>query len=160
MSDMDPPDVPLSDERADELVSQLQAALAPPDVPEPLLDAARQALSWRSVDAELAALTDTAPLTGVRAGTAAPALALSFDDPAGHHIEIEVLPADRGSMAVGQVTPAAGGTVTWQSREETAPAVALDPGGMFELASLPAGPVRFVLTLEGGDPVHTDWVTI
>jgi hypothetical protein len=155
---MEPPDGPRSDERAGELVSRLQAALPPPDVPEPLLDAARQALSWRGVDAELAALTDAAPLAGVRAGTAAPAL--SFDDPSGLHVEIEMRRADRGSIAVGQVTPAAGGTVTWQSRQETAPPVALDPGGMFELAALPSGPVRFVLALDGRGPVHTDWVTI
>jgi hypothetical protein len=155
---MDTPDVPLSDERAGELVSQLQAALAPPDVPEPLLDAARQALSWRGVDAELATLTGTAPLAGVRAGTTAPALA--FDDPAGRHIEIELHPGDRGSIAVGQVVPAASGTVAWQSREETGPPVTLDPGGLFELTSLPSGPVRFVLAIEGGGPVHTDWVTV
>jgi hypothetical protein len=155
---MDTPDLPLSDDRAGELLSQLRAALAPPDLPEPLLDAARQALSWRGVDAELATLTAAAPLAGVRAGAAAPTL--SFDDPAGHHIEIEVHRADRGSIAIGQVVPAAGGTVAWQSRDETASPVTLDAGGMFELASLPSGPVRFVLTLEGAGPVHTDWVTI
>lgn len=147
-----------------DLLARLGRALAPAEVPGDLVEAARAALEWRRVDEHLAALTATEGATagavpaGVR-GKAATG-ALTFAGP-GWELEVEVRPAGGAGgprLATGQVMPPFPGVVAWEARGASGTAVPLGPAGVFELGDVPAGPVRFVVTEEGGAPVRTDWV--
>lgn len=69
----------------DRLVAELAAALAPPDVPAGVVEAAKAVYTWRTLDAQLAALAyDSAKsgesLIGVRGGSAQPR-SLAFEAP-------------------------------------------------------------------------------
>jgi hypothetical protein len=143
------------------LLARLGDALAPEgsggQVPDVLVDAARLAFDWRDVDAELAALSAAELPAGVRGEGAAAAEALAFAGPR-WTLEVELRAAGPTWIATGQVSPPVTASVAWESRAGGGAAVALGPAGMFELADVPRGPVRFVVAEEGRPAVRTDWV--
>jgi hypothetical protein len=148
----------------EELLQELRAAARrfdPP--PDSVLDAARASLTWRTIDAELAALqfdsvVDLAA-TGVRSSEG-PRL-LTFAAP-GLSIEVEVSPIGPRRQLVGQLVPAqparidvrhAGGVTTVQA----------DHLGRFGADAISAGPVSLRCHL--GDtpsslPVVTEWIPL
>lgn len=142
------------DERLLEELRQLSAVLDP--VPPEALAAARSAIAWRTMDAELAELTadlsaGAAP-AGVRGGVA-PAL-LSFE--AGEFgIEVEVIGNQDERRLLGQVVPAGAGEVEVRHAGGRVVA-AVDDLGRFSAAGVAAGPVSLRCRL-GDRVVETDW---
>lgn len=144
----------------DRLVEVIRAALHELDGPPPEIVAlAKQSLTWRTIDAELAELTyDSAvdgDLVGVR-GTGT-ARALTFEVGA-VVIDLEVSDRDTARDVLGQVAPANDVTLSLVRPTGTVD-VALDDLGRFRLTGLPSGPARFVLVGPSGT-VGTDWITL
>lgn len=141
----------------DELLAELGALLRREDpMPASIVAAARGAMVWRSVDAELATLAADsleAALAGVRG--AAGDRQLTFEA-ASLCVEVDVV--DGGQHLVGQVVPARAGTI-----EIEGPLVQrssdLDRFGQFSFDA-PLGPTRFRVRSPGGADVVTDWVTL
>lgn len=126
-------------------------------VPEHVLDAARGAFTWRTIDQELADLVfDSATeLMGVRdhGGTRQ----LTFQAPG---LEIEVMVADPGTRRlVGQLVPARPATVRLEGTEQSAEQQA-DRFGRFTFDGAPTGPVRITVAGPDAAAVTTDWVLL
>ena len=154
----------LLDPEDEGLLQELRATarrLDPP--PSSVLEAARASLTWRTIDAELAALEfDSAvdvAATAVRSGEG-PRL-LTFSAP-GLSIEVEVSPIGPRRQLVGQLVPAqparidvrhAGGVTTVQA----------DRLGRFGVDAVSAGPVSLRCHLgdvPSGVPVVTEWIPL
>ncbi len=94
----------------DALLDELRAALQQAGTPTPLMTAAGEAaFSWRSIDAELAVLTEesaAAESAVVRGGSASPRT-LEFQ---GTHLSVEIEEAEAG--LVGQLVPPTPGQIT------------------------------------------------
>lgn len=146
------------------LLEELRAAAHRFDPPPPaVLEAARASLTWRTIDAELAALEfDSAvdqAAAAVRSGEG-PRL-LTFSAP-GLNIEVEVSPLGPRRQLVGQLVPAqaaridvrhAGGVTTVQA----------DQLGRFGVDAVSAGPVSLrchLATVPPSPPVVTEWIPL
>jgi len=157
-----------------ELLARLRALFAEVDPVSPLLlEQARLAFGWRTLDAELAelsydSLADRQMMAAVRdaglPGTG-PRL-LGFDtDVTGEAesaltVEVEVTVDGGVPCLVGQLMPAAPATVSLLSsaRPGAAVEVSADELGRFRLEPVPTGPVR--LRVQVGDrTVDTSWVS-
>ncbi|HWF40672.1 MAG TPA: hypothetical protein VN683_01195 [Acidothermaceae bacterium] len=128
-------------------------------VPQAVVEAARAAYTWRTIDAELAELTADSAMAsaGVRS-TSAPRL-LTFE---GTGLEVEVEVAQTGSTRhlSGQLVPMGPAqiTVRWSdgTRETTA-----DDLGRFAVDRVPAGSVSLAILRTGADqPIVTSWISI
>ena len=134
----------------------VQAAKA---VPPEFVAAGQAAFTWRTIDAELAALTfDSAAappaVLAVRAEEAGPRF-LTF---AGSELTIELeIGAD---SIVGQVVPAESGHV--DACPATGPALTaeIDEIGCFIIRPLPPSPFRLHCHLASGGSVLTTWITL
>jgi hypothetical protein len=146
------------------LLEELRDAAHRFDPPPPaVLEAARASLTWRTIDAELAALEfDSAvdqAAAAVRSGEG-PRL-LTFSAP-GLNIEVEVSPLGPRRQLVGQLVPAqaaridvrhAGGVTTVQA----------DQLGRFGVDAVSAGPVSLrchLATVPPSPPVVTEWIPL
>ncbi|HET6751815.1 MAG TPA: hypothetical protein VFL71_21420 [Actinomycetes bacterium] len=146
------------------LLEELRGAAHRFDPPPPaVLEAARASLTWRTIDAELAALEfDSAvdqAAAAVRSGEG-PRL-LTFSAP-GLNIEVEVSPLGPRRQLVGQLVPAqaaridvrhAGGVTTVQA----------DQLGRFGVDAVSAGPVSLrchLATVPPSPPVVTEWIPL
>ncbi|MDQ4132172.1 MAG: hypothetical protein M3179_02965 [Actinomycetota bacterium] len=145
----------------EELLQALRNAAhhADPEPPE-IATAAEAALTWRTIDAELAALAydsvlDDRLVAGIRGGEAPRLLTFEGDD---FTIELEITDERR---LVGQTVPASPGEVEvrWPAGSST---VEVDEMGRFSAGPVPAGPVslRWQGPGAGGHAVATDWVTV
>ncbi|MFC6094045.1 hypothetical protein Q5530_21780 [Saccharothrix sp. BKS2] len=146
-------------ESDEELLRDLAVALAEErDVPEHVVQAARAAYTWRTVDAELTALTSYDSILdaelAVRARATSTARQLVFDAE-GVSVQVEVTEAG----VAGQVLPARPGRVELLTATGPVEEAELDELGMFLLGPPPAGPVRFRCAV-GGTTVVTDWVCV
>jgi hypothetical protein len=146
----------------DKLLTQLGAVLRTVDpVPWQVTMAARSAIAWRTIDAELAALLEDSAidhhLVGTR-GSDSGWRALTFESPNGVTIEVEVVLDGGGRTILGQVVPGASTDVTVRlgTREVAASS---DELGRFRLEDIPAGPISLRIDHPDG-PVETGWVTI
>lgn len=142
----------------DDLLAELGAALrAGETAPPHVVEAAKAAFAWQSVDAELAALTHDSllsdELVGVREG-AGRVRAITFETD-GLAVELEV--DARG--AVGQILPPQRGTVAVRGALGEGATVEADEVGRFELRPLPPGPVSLRCRTAGGRSFVTSWVT-
>jgi hypothetical protein len=139
----------------DDLLEQLRTAVRQAGAPTPTMIAAGQAaFSWRTIDAELVALThdslaDESVL--VRSSDAAPR-SLVFE---GRERSVELDETEDG--LVGQLVPPTSGEVALLSPggEEIAHA-AIDELGCFCFESSPAGPVRLRCQTDSG-ALLTEW---
>lgn len=151
------------------LMLELRSLLSRLDPTDPwLLDQARFAYCWRSVDSELAelsfdSLVDHDMALAVRAG-GDPALEprmLGFGavvDGEDVAIEVEVTPGPGWPALMGQLLPAEAATVELQAGTGAVDSVQADELGRFLIEPVPAGPVR--LCVRHGDRlVHTTWVS-
>jgi hypothetical protein len=133
----------------------LQAADGPP--PE-LVASAKAIFTWRTIDAELAALTFDSVVDGELAGVrgAAAARSLTFETPS---VVLDVEITGEGDLVdlVGSVMPATGATLALQHADGARRDVAVDDLGRFRLDGLATGTVRFVVTAGEGTQVVTDW---
>ncbi len=147
-------DDPLTD---DELLALVGRAIEASDpVPDLVLDGARAAFTWRTIDTELAELVfDSAhELSGVRSEDVN--RQVTFQAPG---VEIEVMVIESGSRRlVGQLVPPGAVTVELVSGD-TVQSATTDRLGRFTFDELAPGPVRLVvLDTEGERVVQTEWV--
>ncbi len=151
----------------DALLDELRHVLGQLDpVPEPVRIAARAAIEWRTLEAELAALVhDSAAdesLLAVR-GAGEPR-ALTFEAP-GLSIEVEAeAEGDDGLLCLaGQLVPPQAAEVAVRHGEEIV-AVRADERGRFLARGVSPGPVSLRCRLDGatGDSrlLETAWLTI
>lgn len=155
----------MTDQSDDRLLQELRSACSRLDpIPPAAVAAARSAIMWRTVDAELAQLTaDSASLesglAGVRAGEI-PVL-LSFDIE-GRGLELEVVAHGGVRRIFGQLVPAeAGRVVVLHDAGETT--VDADEVGRFSVDNLTPGAIRirWQSSLAAGAPaVETDWFLV
>jgi hypothetical protein len=147
----------LSEERLLELVHATLAEADP--VPEALVEAARQAFSWRTFDTELAELLlDSAEWVSAARADRGPRL-VTF---ALEGLEIDLEIADEGARRclLGQLVPPQFGEIDVR---QTVGVVTVEAGetGRFELSDLSAGPVSLVCHLPTRPkPVVTEWLSI
>ncbi|MFI5906324.1 hypothetical protein [Dactylosporangium sp. NPDC051541] len=135
----------------DRLLTDLGAAVkAAAAVPESFLAAGRAAFAWRTVDADLATLTEPA---GALMRGASRVWTLSTGE-----VTIE-LEATEDAL-VGQVTPPAAGSIELTGRDAGTVTAPVDELGWFTLRPLPTGLFRLRLTPSIGSPVVTEWLTL
>lgn len=150
----------MDESAADELLlTQLHSALDGLDpVPESVVDAARSAYAWRTIDAELAALSydsllDDEELAGVRsAGSAARMLTFESAD-----LTVEVA-VERGRV-MGQLVPAQVGTVELRHPGGSTTEQA-DEVGRFSFDGVPRGPFSLRCTTADAATIVTDWIVL
>jgi len=143
----------------DELLALVGRALRAADpVPDHVIDGARAAWTWRTIDEELAELVfdSSNQLAGVRSEDTA--RQLTFRSPG---VEIEVMVTDEASRRViGQLIPPGEFTV----RLLIGDAVIEEPTdrlGRFTFNGIAPGPVRLVVVDEHGHHlVITEWVLL
>ena len=153
----------------DDLLHELRALFDRVDPVDPrLLEQARSAYTWRTVDAELAelsfdSLVDREMLAGVRddaTATLGPRM-LGFGAVAGGEdvaIEVEISPGHDRPVLVGQLLPPRRAAVELQAGSGEVTTVVSDELGRFRVEALPAGPLR--LRVRHGDRiVETTWVS-
>jgi hypothetical protein len=151
------------------LILELRSLLTRLDPVDPrLLDQARFAYCWRSVDSELAelsfdSLVDHDMALAVRAG-GDPALEprmLGFGAVVGGEdiaIDVEVTPGPGRPALVGQLLPPEAATVEVQAGTGEVDSVQADELGRFLIEPVPGGPVRLCVR-HGERLVHTTWVS-
>jgi hypothetical protein len=158
-------DMGLDDMNDDQVLQELAQAIAVADpAPAEVVAAAKASLTWRTIDAELAALTydsllDDDRLATVRGAVTAGPRALTFEL---GEVVVDVEVADSGAsrQLLGQVV--ADGVVAVvleRAGDSTGTDLAVDELGRFRATGVGAGPVRLRCRLEGHEVV-TDWVVI
>ena len=152
----------LSGTEYESLLADLQLAGELEAVPAELVAAAKAAIMWRTIDAELAELTydsqlDDLALSGVRSGE--PSRLLTFESP-GLIVEVESLDAGTRRRLVGQLVPAQPGRVQVRHGGGTIE-VPADDLGRFTADGILPGPVSLRCTgVDGVVAVVTDWVVV
>lgn len=144
----------LNDDRLQSILAEALAASDP--MPGWLLQAAKEAFVWRTIDAELAELVfdSQRDLAGVRSEDTA-TRQVTFRSPG---VEIEVmLLAEGGRRLVGQLVPPQSATVELR-HGETVREGATDPLGRFSFSDVPAGPIQLAIATAQGGHVVTDWM--
>jgi hypothetical protein len=168
MTDGGPLDHRVEDMTDEELMAAIQSGLALADtVPPEVVAAAKASFTWRTIDAELAALTfdssgQSAELAGVRGGEHGPrALTFEYEDVV---VEVEVDDAGDGRTVVGQIDPP---TVEWIEVHQASASEPLrleaDGRGRFRARGVGAGPFRLLCRFRSGarfPMLLTDWVSI
>jgi len=150
----------MSEPTTDPMFATLRNVIERADpVPQAVVDAARAAYTWRTIDAELAELTaDSAMATSGVRSTSAPRL-LTFE---GVGVEVEVEVAQTGSTRhlSGQLVPLGPAqiTVRWSSGAQETTA---DELGRFAIDRVPAGSVSLAILRTGAEqPIVTSWISI
>ncbi len=156
---------PRSNDDDDALVAELGRLFATVDpIPEPVQIAARVAIEWRTLDAELAALVHDSmvdePALALR-GDAGPR-ALTFEAP-DLTIEIETERERDGAgetlRLIGQLVPPQAAQIAVRNGDELL-ATSADARGRFRAPGLSAGSLRLRCRLGDDRLVETDWLTI
>ena len=135
-------------------------------VPVESVAAAKSVFAWRTLDAELAALSydsDVAEdaMAGMRSSGTATARLLTFES-AGLTVEVEASPAGSGDRwrLQGQLVPPGPGTVEVRYANGIV-SVEVDEVGRFSADGVPSGPVSLrCRPASGGGAVATDWVLL
>jgi hypothetical protein len=162
---MNEQDLDVSDPEDAALLDELRQSLAAADpVPPHVLHAARETLTWRTIDAELAelaelaydSLTDDKVLAGVRGVMEQRLLTFNAADVT---VELEVDRDGDHRTVLGQVVPPSPGHVdlTHSDGELIVP---VDEVGRFSIANVPAGPVRLGCTLDDGRRALLPWMIL
>jgi hypothetical protein len=147
--------------RDEQLLSRLAEAL---DIAEPLpdavLEAAKATFTWRTIDAELAALvfdSATEELAGVRSSEAT--RQMTFRTP-GVEIELVVV-SETSRRLVGQLVPPQAAEIELHHEEGTR-TVQSDNLGRFAFQDIPVGSVRLTCRLAGDleAVIQTEWIII
>ena len=132
-------------------------------IPEELVRAGRESLTWLRVDAELAELlsdsiVDDERLALVRSSGGVRAVTFEAD---GFTIELDILGDGADRTLVGQLVPA--GTAEIEVQTSAAPTtVTADQHGRFRAENVPAGRMRLRVTGHpaASAPTETSWITI
>lgn len=152
----------MSDDMRDEqLLSRLAEALdAAEPIPPEVIEAAKATFTWRTIDAELAALvfdSATEELVGVRSAEAT--RQMTFRTP-GVEIELVVV-SETSRRLVGQLVPPQAAEIELHHEDETR-TVQSDNLGRFTFHDVPAGSIRLTckLSAEGEAIIQTEWIII
>jgi hypothetical protein len=151
------------DERDEALIDQLRDAFRADAVPGNVTDAAKAALTWRRIDAELAELLSDSALDAEPALARGAALVRSVSFSAGPTIvDLEIHEEGEARTLLGQLAPAAEATVEVQRAEgdEPAPSTQADSLGRFRLRLDAGGTIRLRLTVGDADVIETAWIPI
>jgi hypothetical protein len=155
---------PVDDTADDALLAELSAAVAVHDpVPAAVLDAAKASMTWRTIDAELAALAfdssvDESPVL-VR-GPASDEQLLTFetDELA---VDLQVSKRGDGRRLVGQIAPAGVAEIEVRTGSGVVVTVSSDELGRVPAVDVPAGSLSLRILRAGEtNPIVTDWVTV
>ncbi|MDX1511833.1 MAG: hypothetical protein R3249_10835 [Nitriliruptorales bacterium] len=146
----------------DDLLAHLRdlAAVADP-IPEDVTLAARSAIAWLTMDAELAELTldsqDDKELAGTRSVGTEASRRVTFE--AGDHaIDLEVSPQDDGLLVIGQCSPATELLVIVHTPSSSVQLMT-DELGRFR-TPIAGTPLRIEARWPDGDrPIITEWLT-
>lgn len=153
----------------EDLMNELRSLFTRLDPVEPgMVAQARSAYTWRTVDAELAELSFDSLLDRELAGsvrddgtaTLGPRM-LGFGAVVGDEdvaIEVEISPGPGDPVLIGQLLPAAAGTVELQRADGCTSVVRADDLGRFRVEPVPAGPLRLRMR-HAGRIVQTTWVS-
>jgi hypothetical protein len=127
-------------------------------VPSQVLDAARGALTWLTVDAELAELTvDSLTETSAVRGNAGARL-VTFEAQS-LTVEVEVTETGDTRRLVGQLVPPGPAQVSVRTGN-SAQTVQADSLGRFTVEGIPAGPVSLLCRQAESREIVTSWITI
>jgi hypothetical protein len=148
------PDGPLDD---DLLAALREAMKARSEVPPGLVEAASNAYTWRTIDAELAELTydSDSEVSVTTRSESASIRALTFTS-ARFTMEVEVTT----TSLIGQVIPPRAGTIEAQTRDGTSTLAQVDDIGCFSVEPIPAVPFRLHYRSREGADVVTGWITL
>jgi len=143
-------------ETDDRLLEDLRDALMGPsdEVPPEFYEAARAAFTWRTIDAELLAISYDSVLDDdlmARARSSMTARQLVFEAD-GVTLQVEV--SDAG--ITGQLVPPRSSRVALVTPDGVGEEADTDELGCFLMGPPPRGPIRFRL----GDSTFTDWVCL
>jgi hypothetical protein len=146
----------------EQLLSRLAAALDAADpMPAAVSEAAKATFTWRTIDAELAALVfDSASeeLAGVRGAEMEAARQMTFRTP-GVEIELVVV-SETSRRLVGQLVPPQAAEIELHHEAGSATAQT-DDLGRFTFHDVPAGTVRLACRLrEDSAVIQTEWIII
>jgi hypothetical protein len=159
MNDAPDPDEPL--------VADLRALFATADPVPPLVtEAAKAALGWRRLDAELAELLSDSAVEddalALARGGGAPVRSVSFG--AGElTIDIEVHHDGERLTVLGQLSPPSATRVEIQHADgDSEPAAQTDALGRFRARLTADGPIRLIIGASGDGPgaIETSWIVI
>lgn len=142
------------------LLADLNSLYANDDpVPEEVLQAARSAIAWADLDAELAKLIDEESLVGQAVRATGDHRLLTFE---AEHLTfvVEATELTHGRKLVGQVVPAGPRELCLESAGGNTATTEVDELGRFSVPQLPAGPARLRCELPDGTRVVTEWGTI
>ena len=154
-------------ERDETLIGELRAFFADVDpVPPLVIEAAKAALGWRSLDADLAELLRDSALDeeslALARSAAAATRSLTFSA-SGLTIDVEIHADDATRTLLGQLSPPRVATIEIQTVAEPLVSVATDHLGRFR-ASLPAGRIVRMRVVDpdrpSGSAVQTSWISV
>jgi len=156
--------MPSSDSNAardDELLDELRAHFSRTDpVPDIVLAAARAAIEFRDVDAQIAELLSDSAQTDVElAGVRGDGQRLLTFGHAERFVEVEIGEAGERRKLHGYVVPASGGRVVVQGGTDEL-IVELDDRGSFAIPPLPAGLIRLRIETADEAALLTPWLAI
>lgn len=142
----------------DELLTELgEAVRAAQQVPSSFIAAGKAAFAWRTVDSDLAELSNDS-LSGTTSGTRAERAEIRALTFVSGELTIEVEVTDEA--LVGQIVPAQTGTIEWEGPKGRSGMVPVDEVGWFAIRPTPSGPVRLHLRTGSGHTVRTEWITL
>ncbi len=145
----------LSDDRIQEMLAAMMAAGDP--VPYSVIHAAKEAYTWRTIDAELAELvfdSSLEQLAGVRGSEST--RQVTFRAPG---VEIEIMVMAEGSRRlVGQLVPPQQATIELRV-EGNVRETGTDGLGRFSFTDVPTGPVQIAVNTPSGQVV-TEWTVV
>lgn len=143
----------------EQLAADLEAAMrSERDVPARFVAAGKAAFAWRTVDAELAALSsDSARGAAALSGTRADQASVRTVTFAASEISIDVELAP--DALLGQVVPAQAGELELAAKDGSTQTAAVDDVGWFTLRPRPADTFRLTFRVPGKPPVVTEWIT-
>lgn len=126
------------------------------DVPARFIEAGKAAFAWRTLDAELAALTADSAHADALAGTRADRASVRTITFATDDLSIDVeLTSD---ALLGQVVPSIGGELQVCLRDGTTLTEPVDEVGWFAVRPCPTQTFRLRFEAEGRSPVATEWI--
>jgi hypothetical protein len=151
------------EEQDEALIEQLRTAFGAAAAPASVTEAAKAALTWRRIDAELAELLSDSALDAEPALARGDAVVRSVSFSAGQTIvELEVHPDGERRTLLGQLSPAAQRPIVIQHADggESA-AVRSDELGRFRITLEGGGTVRLRIADDGADTaIETAWIPI
>jgi hypothetical protein len=151
------------EEQEEALIEQLRTAFAAEAAPASVTEAAKAALTWRRIDAELAELLSDSALDAEPALARGDAVVRSVSFSAGQTIvELEVHPEGERRTLLGQLSPAAQRPIVIQHADGSESASAIsDELGRFRITLDGGGTVRLRIADDQADTaIETAWIPI